>query len=172
MNCEGYKRLITSIETDERRAPKAHNYRAKLAWVLDRASHYAQKTGTRAEDILDAWEKRRDYWYMNYYQECNQPVITGNRMRVFDSMSQIALAVGNDGYRCPFCNGKSTNPYECNSGLSIKGKRCDWKVYGLFRDLGKGVQLFVKDGLQTDLIFMPIKWEYEYKPEVIMEVRP
>lgn len=51
-----------------------HKYCDKYKWVLDRAKHYAEKTGRTTEEILQAWESKRTYWYMNYYQECNQPL--------------------------------------------------------------------------------------------------
>lgn len=53
-----------------------HKYCDKFKWVIDRAKHYGEKLGTPWEDILDSWESDRDYWYMNYYQECNQPTMT------------------------------------------------------------------------------------------------
>lgn len=40
--------------------------------AVERACHYAEKTGLSASDILDAWERGRDYWYMNFYQDGNQ----------------------------------------------------------------------------------------------------
>lgn len=49
------------------------------------------------------------------------------------------------------CNGISVSPYECSP--------CDWKVYGLFRDLGKGVYVFVKEHVRGELLFMPLAWE-------------
>jgi len=41
------------------------------------------------------------------------------------------------------------------------GKPCDWKVYGLFKDLGKGVYIFVKEKMRGETIFKPIAWENE-----------
>lgn len=53
-----------------------HNYCDKYKWVIDRAKSYGEAMGLHWEDILDGWEESRNYWYMNYYQECNQPKIT------------------------------------------------------------------------------------------------
>lgn len=166
MNCEGYKRLLASIERDEEKWPRGHDYRGKLQWVLDRAKHYSEKTGVKVEDILDAWEKRRDYWYMNYYQPANQPLIEVQKVRVFDTVESLRNAVGIDGFRCPACEGKSRSPYSCNSGRSIGGKVCNWKVYGLFRDLGRGVTVVVKETVAMELMFMPIAWEWPNEQEV------
>ena len=52
----------------------SHKYCDKYKWVIDRAKHYAEKTGKKYEEIIDIWESNRTYWYMNYYQDCNQPL--------------------------------------------------------------------------------------------------
>ncbi len=159
-DCAGYKALLAVVEQDEKKAPNDHDYRGKLKWVIQRANHYAEKTGLNAIDILNAWEKNRDYWYMNYYQECNQPEIKGDSVRVFDTTEDLKKSIGKTGFRCPMCKGKSTSPYVCDSGLEISpGKKCDWKAGGLFGTLGKGVTIFIKEGFKTGHIFKPIAWE-------------
>ena len=45
----------------------------KFRWVIDRAKHYARHNNVSIETILDYWEEKRDYWWLNYYQETNQP---------------------------------------------------------------------------------------------------
>lgn len=50
-----------------------HNYCDKYKWIIDRAELYAAKFKTSIELIIDSWEDRRDYWYMNFYQESRQP---------------------------------------------------------------------------------------------------
>lgn len=163
---EGYKKLLAAARADEDRWPGFHDYFAKVAWVVERAEHYAEKTGLAASAILDAWETNRDYWYMNYYQESNQPRLGGERVRVFETKDDLLTAVGKLGFRCPKCNGVSTSPYVCDSGETTndfaagRGQIvCDWKVYGLFSDLGRGVHVFVKSEMRGSLIFMPVAWE-------------
>lgn len=153
--CAGYQTLLAAVERDERESPGFHDYRGKLAWVVSQAKHYAEKTGLRATDILDAWEKERRYWYMNFYQEAQQPRIEGNRVRVFDTVDQLLTSMGEPEFRCPKCSAVSKSPYECSV------KPCDWKVYGLFRDLGKGIYVFVKEKTRGELMFMPIAWEQQ-----------
>lgn len=160
-DCKGYKTLRTSVDADLTGSSKGwHDYEGKFKWVLARAQHYADKTGIAAADILDSWEKDRNYWYMNYYQDCNQPEIKSDRVRVFDTVKDASIAIGR-GFRCPACGGVSTDAYECDTGLKMPGtdKACDWKVYGLFRDLGKGITVFCKDQIKANLIFMPVAWE-------------
>lgn len=125
-----------------------NHYCDKFRWTVDRAKAYGEATGLKWEDILDSWEDDRDYWYMNYYQDCNQPEIKYGKVIVFDTLEDFKAAVGERKFRCPSCGKITTSPYECKS--------CDWKVYGLFGDFGKGVFVYVKDKLKGTRIFMPI----------------
>ena len=137
-----------------------HKYCDTFKWIIDRAKHYEEKTGISWEEILDSWEENRSYWYMNYYQEANQPKIEGDKVRVFNTIEDLHEAIGDKGFRCPSCGGITTNPYECNSGLEMaKGKTCNWKVYGLFGGLGKEVFVYVKEKVHGNKIFMPVAWE-------------
>jgi hypothetical protein len=141
-------------EIGEQRAMNLEDY------LKRKLKEYSDTLGIPQEDILKSWEKRRDYSAINYYQECNQPTLNGHNVRVFDTAEELLNSIGEKRFRCPACGGISTNPYECNSGLEMsEGKICDWKVYGLFRDLGKGVFVFCKDKMQGETIFMPIAWE-------------
>lgn len=165
-DCEGYKSLLRSVECDEERWPKHHDYRAKFAWVIERAMHYGEKTGVDSSAILDAWEKGRDYWYMNYYQDSNQPEIKGDSVRVFETQEAFLESIGDNGFRCPSCGGVSRSPFKCDTGLEMaKGKVCDWKSYGLFGTLGKGVHVFVKSMMKGESFFTPVAWESESTQE-------
>jgi len=154
----GYQKLLKAVESDVERdakfGVKSHDYRAKLSWIIDRTNHYSEKTGIPASDILNAWEERRNYWYMNFYQDANQPKIEGERVRVFDTVDELTAAIGVErAFRCPSCSAVSKSPYECTV------KPCDWKVHGLFGDLGKGIFVFVKEKVSGEKIFMPVAWE-------------
>lgn len=48
-----------------------HRYCDTFKWIIDKVKHYNHKTGISVVDILDIWEEKRNYWYMNYYQDCN-----------------------------------------------------------------------------------------------------
>lgn len=156
--CETYTRLLAAVEKDEQKSPGMHDYRGKLAWIVARAQHYANKLSLTAEQVLDAWESRRDYWYMNYYQERNQPNLEGQRARVFETQEALNAAITTAEFRCPACAGVSNSPYECTASDD-----CDWKVYGLFGDLGKGIFVFVKTELRGERIFLPLEWESDTK---------
>ena len=174
---KGYESLVNKVKIDcdegegcfnpngcdqkFRRSIKcSHKYCDKFKWIIDRAKHYAEKTGLNWEDILDSWEENCNYWYMNYYQEAKQPLIKGDKVRVFETVNDLLKAVGNKNFRCPYCGEISTDPYECNSGAKVSDdKICDWKVYGLFGDLGKGTFIYCKDKGKGETIFTPIAWE-------------
>lgn len=129
----------------------SHKYCDKFKWVIDRAKAYGEATGLNWEDVLDGWETDRNYWYMNYYQDCNQPEIKAGKVRVFGTILELKEAIGEMKFRCPSCGKESPNPYEC--------KACGWKVYGLLGDMGKGVFVYVKEQLRGETMFMPISWE-------------
>lgn len=166
LNCDGYQKLLEAVRRDENKSPGFHNYRGKLEWVVDRANHYAEKTGLSAEQILDAWEQRRSYWYMNFYQESSQPKIEGDKVRVFDTVEELHASIGTSGFRCPHCKQVSKSPYACDSGFVTERdkKPCDWKVYGLL-DLGS-VTVFVKQEVAMEKLFVPVAWEPGKMPEV------
>ncbi|MCR1953824.1 hypothetical protein NSA24_03115 [Clostridioides mangenotii] len=144
---------------DKHKSKCSHKYCDKFKWVIERAKHYGDKLELNWEDVLNSWEEDRSYWYMNYYQEANQPEIKGSKVKVFDTIDDLHRAIGGKGFRCPCCGGISKNPYECNSGVEIEGKECNWKVYGFLRDMGKGAFFYIKSEMKGENIFMPISWE-------------
>lgn len=166
---KGYDSLLASVEKDiaEAREQEArgHHFRSekeyqhKFDWVINRAKEYGTALNLNWEDILNSWEEDRNYWYMNYYQECNQPAIKAGKVRVFETVDDMLKSVGERKFRCPACGEISSDPYECNSGATFSGKTCNWKVYGLLGDLGNGVFVFCKDKLKGQTIFMPVAWE-------------
>jgi len=136
-----------------------HKYCDKFKSTIDRAKQYEEKLGVKWEDVLNSWEEGRNYWYMNYYQNSNQPKIKGDKVKIFETVDDMLKSIGEKKFRCPACGGITTDPYECNSGIKKDGKVCDWKVYGLFGDLGKGIFVYCKDKLKGETMFMPIEWE-------------
>ena len=152
--CNAYRNLLADVERDESKSPGFHDYRGKLKWILDRVEHYSEKTGASEVDILTSWENGRTYWYMNYYQDCNQPRIDSDYVRVFDTVDLFQESLGEcPKFRCPRCSYESDNPYACSS------QGCDWRSDGLFGTMGKGVFIFVKSILKGEKLFKPIAWE-------------
>lgn len=149
---KGLERLQAAVKSDEEKEPNFHDYKGKLAWVVDRAKHYQEKTGIPYLEIIEKWEENRGHWYMNYYQDANQPLLTDENVYVFDTVDDFKKVVGQDGFYCPKCEGISKSPYECTC------EKCDWKSYGLFRTMGKGVYIFIKSAMLGNEIFEPVKF--------------
>lgn len=134
-------------------------YCDKYKWTIDRAIHYGEKLGIPWNEILESWEEDRKYWFLNYYQEANQPKIDSDDVFVFESAEEMNKKVGTE-FICPCCKGISTNPYECNTGKQVtKGKKCNWKAYGFLQSNlaflyckkeRKGTKCFMPKALQRN----------------------
>ena len=143
-----------------------HRYCDTFKWIIDRAKHYSYMTNISVSHILNSWERDRSYSWNNYYQDANQPKIRKNKVHVVENREEIKH-LGSKGFRCPYCGGVSTDPFECDSGIIVKTikmggpatRQCDWKSYGLFGTLSTGIYLFVKDIALGKNIFMPISLE-------------
>lgn len=129
-------------------------------YLREKLAEYSNALDIPQEEILKSWEEDRTYSAINYYQEANQPSIKADKVKIFETVEEMLKAIGDEKFRCPSCEGVSTNPYLCNSGeLAHEGGKCNWSVNGLFGDLGKGVYVYVKDKLKGETIFLPISWE-------------
>ena len=76
----GYKSLKAAYIRDVKQASESKRpmrdkdeFLRLFGWVISRAKHYANHTGKPVEAILNEWEEKRDYWWLNYYQDCRQP---------------------------------------------------------------------------------------------------
>ena len=126
---KGLARESLSREAGERRTIELEKY------LRNKLDEYSNALGIPKEEILEVWEEQRTCSVTNYYQEANQPSIKAGKVRVFENVEEMLQAIGDKKFRCPSCNGISTNAYSCNSGEEMsKGKLCNWKVYGLFGD--------------------------------------
>lgn len=145
-------------ETGEERASRVE----KL--ILTRFKQYSEAFGYSMEEILEATEKRRDYSANNYYQEANFPSLDG--VEVFASGDDFKKKYPSGKFRCPMCKGISTNPTTCNSGdLMSETEVCDWKAWGLFGTLGKGMRTAAKEG------FLERPVVYDIFPPIELETR-
>lgn len=133
--CQHYSKDCRSyLETyGDTKADCGHDceYCAKYKWAIDRAKQYEEKLGIPWREVLKSWEDGRSYWFMNYYQDANQPAIESDNVFVFENVEEMREKCGKQ-FICPHCKGISSDPYECNSGKKVGKKVCDWKSYGLF----------------------------------------
>lgn len=155
--CEHYtdkcKEYLKSYGDNQSGCGHTCEYCEKYKWAVDRAKHYEEKLGISWKEILKSWEDDRTYWFMNYYQDAEQPLIDSDNVFVFETVEELREKCGQQ-FICPHCKGISTDPYECNSGKKVHKKVCDWKSYGLFQhDL---VFCYVKSMKKGTKIFMPV----------------
>lgn len=135
----------------EREPGRKEEWRQKYEWALARAQQYADALGTDRETVLAAWEEDRDYWYVNYYQESNQPDLTGEIgvVTLAEWRAEGEQLYGKEQldwrFRCPACGHVQTmrkfkeaglNPQlaylNCASRHDLGGKAdCKWTIGGL-----------------------------------------
>lgn len=127
-----------------------HSYCDKYKWILERANHYADVCGSTVEKVVEAWEEGRSYWYMNYYQECNQVEIKGKDVLLYDAwIEELHKRFGKDPknwkFKCPSCGhvqsikdfidhgieSPEAKVYRNCIGRYVKGNGCDWTLGGL-----------------------------------------
>ena len=157
----GLKELRELAEDDLKRGNIYVGSLEKIEWIIERAKHYQLKTGKPYQEIIDTWVSKKNYWYINYFQEANQPLITGEDVYLFENIEEAKESFKELGFRCPRCGGISKSPKECDTNIVIDKKTCDWKAYGLFGTLGKGVTIILKDTISIENIFKPIAYEKE-----------
>lgn len=120
--------------------------------VIDtRLQNYHNVTGYSKEEILIAFEKKRKVNVVNFYQENIFPLL--ENVYVFETINDFFKTFPSQKYICSNCEKEIHDPYKC--------PLCGWKVYGLFRDLGKGIRIIIKDNFLEEpipiVIFKPIE---------------
>ncbi len=125
-------------------------------FAVDRAKEYAKYLECSTNDVLKSWEEKRSYWFLNYYQEANQPKLD-NVDLIIDTSKDLIAKYGQKGFRCPCCKGVSTDPTECDSKILVKEGRktheCNWCSYGF---ISSNYKVLVKDLMKTYAIFKPV----------------
>lgn len=157
------KRGIESLKHDlelykEREPGRATEWQSRFDWAVARAQQYADYCHTTREKVLEAWEEVRDYWFVNFYQDSNQPDLSkGNVQSIDDWVAEGRRLYGEDKmdwkFKCPMCGHVQTarefkeagkEPYlayqNCASRHGLGGRPdCKWTVGGLFRIGGRYV---------------------------------
>lgn len=121
----------------------------KVRFLCERVPQYAKVMGKTELETLEALAKSRNCNYTNYFQDANIPDLSD--VYVFDTLEDVRVRFPSKQYVCPRCEGITTDPQECNSGVIVDKKKkevCNWKSYGLFGTLGKGINVLVKSKSQ------------------------
>ncbi|HFU2857273.1 TPA: hypothetical protein ACGQ50_000813 [Enterobacter cloacae] len=124
-----------------------------------RLPEYAEFFGESQATVLEWWESHRRVNVVNHYQESNIPRLAD--ILTFKTKAEFAAINPSKKYICPACDAQTDNPYECEAGtLKADGNKCDWKSYGFFKTLGKGVDILIaelgKDAPLPIHIFKPV----------------
>lgn len=84
----GYRSLKAAYTRDVHKAgQETHPMRKKaeflklFTWVIARAQHYAIRQNRPIEEVLNEWEAKRDYWWLNFYGEGRQPKLPSGKPR-------------------------------------------------------------------------------------------
>ena len=149
---KGIEKLRAAVDRDLKNN-NMHDYEAKFDWVVERAKLYAEVFDCEYTEVIEVWEEHRNYWYMNFYQNANQPIPTQKNVFVYDNPDEALKVFGESGYRCPSCKSISTHLQDCTQD------DCDWKAYGFLKTLGTGAHIALKDSMGIIEIFMPIALE-------------
>lgn len=79
--CPGYITLKKAMTTDITRKHRSKAESLKqFQWVIARAKHYAYHLRKPIQEVLNEWESKRDYWWLNYYQESRQPKLNKSEL--------------------------------------------------------------------------------------------
>lgn len=142
-----------------------------VEFIRQFTAEYAEALSLSQFDVLVAVEKARDHSAANYYQEAHFPKLA--EVSVYATRDEFLAAIPSRKFRCPCCKGESTDPNRCNSGVvTSAGNACNWASFGLFRTMGEGLRVVIKDTFLSapvvHEIFMPLELE-QPKPEACDE---
>lgn len=151
-DCQDGQNCFNENGCDQDRPKCFHRYCNKYLWVINRAKQYEQVTGIPYLKIIEEWETNRTYWYMNYYQECNQVELKPGKFMLYkDWVEELNRRFGKDAkqwrFKCVQCghiqtiqdflNHNIEHPeskvfYNC-IGRYVSGIGCDWSLGGLLQ---------------------------------------
>lgn len=129
---KGYKSLKEAYMRDCRKAGNEKNpmrnkaeFYKHFQWVIARCLHYASKQNRQPWDVLDEWESGRSYWWLNYYQDCNQPKIRP----VSTSKQPIGARGANKRHKqCRFSTNNSANREVTRVLRGRRTKKAKWTI--------------------------------------------
>lgn len=124
----------------------------KAKFIASILPEYSKMYSKNYVETLEIIAEARNVNYTNWFQNGNIPQVKD--VLVYKNVEDFKAKHPEGKFICPKCEGESTNAYTCDC------KGCDWKVYGLFGDLGKGVNIFLSDNIKENPvpqnIFKPI----------------
>lgn len=133
---------------------------ARVDALLERLlPEYSAAFDIPQDELLLVIEASRKVSAVNFYQDSNFPSLKD--VTVFKTAGDFRMAYPSGKFICPACGGHSNSPSDCDTGLVRDKRVCDWKAYGLFGTMGKGMRLVVQDQFMRAPgvleIFMPVE---------------
>ena len=149
-----------SGEVGEERAECLEKY------LRNKLEEYSKVLDISQKELLEAWEKDRNYSAINYYQECNQPTLKEGKVRVFKNKNELLSSVTVRKFRCPYCGGVSDSPYVCSNKENLpktsSGRKrtiCGYSIEGFITRKNKCTFVYCREEGRGEFIFTPIYWE-------------
>jgi hypothetical protein len=136
-------------------------------FIRETVNQYAEQLDYTPFCILSAFEEFRKGTgkrCIDFYKKTRFPNL--GTVIVFESAKDFNECFSSQKYRCPACDGISTDPYICNAGtIRADGTPCTWEADGYFGTLGKGFRFLIRTGFLVRPIvyniFAPIELEGE-----------
>ncbi len=76
-----YIKAVQNAVKQKRPMRDKKEYLKQFNWIINRAKHHAYTHNIPIETILDIWESKRDYGWLNYYQDNRQPKFTSKCLK-------------------------------------------------------------------------------------------
>ena len=131
-----------------------HRFDEKIIWIRKMVQQYAEKLNMSIDNVVDDFEKNRDYSWPNYYQEANFPNLDNmENINIYETLEEFRAE--NKKFKCPSCGNVYSSPTQCEHLIKKDGK-CDWTAGGLFK-LGLQYVIVKEIDLTPMRIFKTVK---------------
>lgn len=152
--------LIIKFENDERwntlERSGGRRFDKELIWIRKMIESYSEKLNIPIDEIVESFEKSRDYSWPNYYQKANFPDLDKiETVSIYETLDEFKQS--NKKFKCPSCGNIYDHPTNCEHRIKKDGI-CDWTAGGLFQ-LGLHHVVIKSITLVPIGIFQPVKEE-------------
>ena len=126
----------------------------ELVWIRTMIESYSAKLNIPVDEVVESFEKQRDYSWPNYYQAAHFPDLDKlESVTVYETLDEFYKA--NKKFKCPSCGNIYSHPTQCEHRIKKDGI-CDWTAGGLFQ-LGLHHVVIKSQTLVPIGIFKPVK---------------
>jgi len=127
--------LISKFENDKSwNTPErggGRRFDKELIWIRGMIESYSEKLNIPLDEVVDSFEKNRDYSWPNYYQKAHFPDLDKlEAISVYETLEDFKQT--NKRFKCPSCGNVYEDPTRCEHRIKEDGI-CDWTAGGLFQ---------------------------------------